>query len=106
MRLPPPINAFHALTLCLLDETHSAARVAARIRREFQTDVDMIHGKYGDSNILVDDKIVIDGRALAFLGVLPSALKVLEHVGLCVSYLVPSSRKQEPHRRLRLLADP
>ena len=66
----------------------------------------MIHGKYGEFNILVADKFVIDGGVLAFLGVLLSALKVLEHVGLCVSYLVPSSRKQEPHRRLRLLSDP
>ncbi len=54
--------------------------MAARIRRDLQTDVDMVHGKYGEFKILVDDAIVIDGGALAFLGVLPSARQVLEAV--------------------------
>jgi hypothetical protein len=54
--------------------------VAARIRRELQTEVDMIRGKYGEFKILVDNEIVVDGGALAFLGILPSGREVLEAV--------------------------
>jgi len=54
--------------------------VAARLRREFGTEVDLVHGRYGEFKVLVDDKIVIDGGALAFLGVLPSTQEVLVKV--------------------------
>lgn len=54
--------------------------MAARIRRELHTDVDMVRAKYGEFKILVDNQIVIDGGALAFLGVLPSAREVLDVV--------------------------
>jgi hypothetical protein len=57
-----------------------AVRVAARIRRELKTDVDMVHAKYGEFKILVDNEIVLDAGALAFLGVLPSTRTVLETV--------------------------
>ena len=57
-----------------------AARVAARIRRELGTDVDMVHGRYGEFKVLVDGDVAIDGGALGFLGVLPSAQKVVETV--------------------------
>ena len=50
------------------------------MRRELRTDVDMVHGKYGEFKILVDDAVVIDGGSLAFLGVLPSGRQVLEAV--------------------------
>jgi len=40
----------------------------------------MIHGKYGEFKFLVDDQIVVDGGALAFMGVLPSGRQVLEAV--------------------------
>jgi len=52
--------------------------VAARIRRELHTDVDMVRGNYGEFKVLVDGQILIDGGALAFLGVLPSGREVLE----------------------------
>jgi hypothetical protein len=52
--------------------------VAARIRRELHADVDMVRGNYGEFKVLVDGQILIDGGALAFLGVLPSGREVLE----------------------------
>ena len=54
--------------------------MAARIRRELQTDVDMIHGSYGEFKVLVDGDTLIDGGSLAFLGVLPSSREVLAAV--------------------------
>jgi hypothetical protein len=54
--------------------------VAARIRRELQTEVDMVRGHYGEFQVSVDGDIVIDGGALAVLGVLPSGRKVIEAV--------------------------
>ena len=54
--------------------------MAARIRRELQTEVDMVHGRYGEYKILVDGETVIDGGSLAILGVLPSGRKVVEAV--------------------------
>jgi hypothetical protein len=55
-------------------------RVAARIRRELQTDVEMVRGHYGEFKVLVDGKVVEDGGTAAFLGVLPSARKILATV--------------------------
>jgi len=54
--------------------------VAAMIRRELETEVEMVRGKYGEFKFLVDDKVVIDGGALAFLGLLPSSDQVLDAV--------------------------
>ena len=54
--------------------------MAARIRRDLHTDVDMVHGKYGEFQVTVDGKVVIDGGALAFLSVLPSTRQVVEAV--------------------------
>jgi hypothetical protein len=50
--------------------------VAARIRREFQTDVDMVRRGYGVFKVLVDGDTVVDGGAAAFLGVMPSGAKI------------------------------
>jgi hypothetical protein len=57
-----------------------AARVAARLRRELQTDVDMVRGSYGEFKVTVDDNTVIDGGAAAFLGVMPSRTKIVAEV--------------------------
>ena len=57
-----------------------AARVAANLRRELQTSVDMVRGRYGDFKVLVDGDVVIDGGSAAFLGVLPSRAKILAAV--------------------------
>jgi hypothetical protein len=54
--------------------------VAAQLRRALQVEVDMIHGRYGEFQVLVDGAPVVDGGALAALGVLPSRRKVVEVV--------------------------
>jgi hypothetical protein len=54
--------------------------VAARLRRELETDVDTVHGRYGEYKILVDGEVVVDGGALVILGVMPSARKIVEQV--------------------------
>ena len=45
----------------------------------------MVHGKYGEFQVLVDGKAVIDGGSLAFLGVMPSARRVIEAVKKALS---------------------
>ena len=40
----------------------------------------MVRGRYGEYKVLVDGKTVIDGGALAALGVLPSGRKVVDEV--------------------------
>jgi hypothetical protein len=57
-----------------------AVRVAARLRRELATDVDLVKGRYGEFKVLVDDKVVIDGGALVALGIMPSGSKVVDTV--------------------------
>jgi hypothetical protein len=54
--------------------------VAARIRRELHVDVELEKGRYGQFKVLVDGETVIDGGALAALGVLPSGRKVIDAV--------------------------
>lgn len=54
--------------------------MAARLRRELRTDVDLVRGRYGEFKVLVDGDTVIDGGALTMLGVLPSGRKVLDAV--------------------------
>ena len=57
-----------------------AARVAARLRRELQTEVDLVGGHYGQFKVSVDGDTVIDGGAVAFLGIMPSQAKILAAV--------------------------
>jgi hypothetical protein len=54
--------------------------VAARLRRQLATDVEMVRGHYGEFKVFVDGEPVIDAGAPAFLGILPSSRKVLETV--------------------------
>lgn len=54
--------------------------MAARLRRELNTDVEMIHGRYGEFKVLVDDRVVVDGGKRVILGIMPSAESVLEAV--------------------------
>jgi hypothetical protein len=35
--------------------------VAARLRRELRTEVEMVRGRYGEFKMLVDGKTVVDG---------------------------------------------
>ena len=57
-----------------------AARVAAKIRRELKIEVEMIHGRYGEYKVQVDGETVIDGGALAVLGIASSGRKAVEAV--------------------------
>lgn len=57
-----------------------AVRVAARLRRELGSDVEMVKGRYGEFKVLVDGQTVVDAGALAALGVLPSGRKVVDAV--------------------------
>jgi hypothetical protein len=54
--------------------------VAARLRRELGTEVEMMRGRYGEFKVFVDEVVVFDAGALAILGVLPSARKVVNIV--------------------------
>jgi len=40
----------------------------------------MVRGRYGEFKVLVDGESVIDGGALAALGVLPSGRKIVDAV--------------------------
>jgi hypothetical protein len=40
----------------------------------------MVRGRYGEFKVLVDGETVIDGGALAALGVLPSGRKIVDAV--------------------------
>ena len=66
-----------------------AVRVAARLRRELKTDVDLVKGRYGEFKILVDEKVVIDGGALVTLGIMPSGKKVIDTVRPLISGTAP-----------------
>ena len=54
--------------------------MAAKLRRELQIEVETEHGRYGEYKVLVDGEIVVDGGALAILGLLPSARKTVSAV--------------------------
>jgi len=54
--------------------------MADRIRRELAVDVDTVHGRYGEFKVFVDGKMVADGGALAFLGVMPSGIEIIQVV--------------------------
>ena len=49
-----------------------AARAAAMLRRDLGIDVTLEAGPYGSFEVRVDDAVVVDAGALAFLGVLPT----------------------------------
>jgi hypothetical protein len=54
--------------------------VAAQLRRELDTKVEMAHGRYGEFKVMVDGDTVIDGGAAAFLGLLPTRREVVDAV--------------------------
>jgi hypothetical protein len=43
-------------------------------------DVEMVHGRYGEFKVIVDDSTVVDGGSLAFLGIMPSIRQSVEAV--------------------------
>ncbi len=50
--------------------------MAADLRQQLGADVEIENGRYGEFKVLVDGREVVDGGALAFLGVLPSVNEV------------------------------
>ena len=62
-----------------------AVRVAARLRKEFGMEVDQVRGRYGDFQVAVDGKTIIDGGSAAFLGVVPSRSKIVEAVRVALA---------------------
>jgi hypothetical protein len=54
--------------------------VAARLRRELATDVEMIRGRVGEFKVLVDGETVIEAGIFAAVGVLPSGRKIVDAV--------------------------
>ena len=57
-----------------------AARAAAFLRRELGVDAELVEGHYGELSVHVDGEEVINGGALAFLGVLPSLRRIRDAV--------------------------
>ncbi len=50
------------------------------LQRELGADVELEPGPYGSFEVRVDDKTVVEGGALAFLGVLPSLNEIRTRV--------------------------
>ena len=67
------------------------------MRRELQTDVDMVKGHFGEFKILVDGEVVIEAGPLAGLGVLPSGRKIVEAVRSRLSYVSSTERLHGSH---------
>lgn len=40
----------------------------------------MVHGRYGEYKVLVDDEVVVDAGALSALGIVPGDKRVVEAV--------------------------
>jgi hypothetical protein len=57
-----------------------AARVAARLRRELNVDVEMVRGHYGEFKVLLGDRVIVDGGVKVVLGIMPSSDTVLDAV--------------------------
>ena len=81
-----------------------AARVAAKLRRELASDVEMVRGRYGEFKVVVDGETVVDGGAWGAFGRAPAGRKVLEAVR-CVVATRGASRRLWPNLS-RIVATP
>ncbi len=57
-----------------------AARAAAYLCKELGIEAVLVEGHYGELSVQVDGEEVINGGALAFLGVLPSLRRIRDAV--------------------------
>ena len=74
-----------------------ASRAAAYLRKELGIDAELVEGHYGELSVLVDGEEVINGGALAFLGVLPSLRRIRDAVAAKVGQPPnPSTSSQPP----------
>jgi hypothetical protein len=67
-----------------------AARAAAYLRKELGIEAVLVEGHYGELSVQVNGEEVINGGALAFLGVLPSLRRIRDAVAAKVG-LPPNS---------------
>jgi hypothetical protein len=75
-----------------------AARAAAYLRKELGIEAVLVEGHYGELSVQVDGEEVINGGALAFLGVLPSLRRIRDAVAAKVGpsqNMPPSSRSPD-----------
>ena len=54
--------------------------MAAKLKEELATEVEMIHGNYGEFKVLVDGNVVSDAGLKATLGIVPSDESILSAV--------------------------
>ena len=74
-----------------------ASRAAAYLRKELGIDAVVVEGHYGELSVHVDGEEVINGGALAFLGVLPSLRRIRDAVAAKVGQpSSPSASSQPP----------
>jgi hypothetical protein len=50
------------------------------LRRDLGADVEMVAGPYGSFEVRVDDKVLVEGGTLAFLGILPTLKEIRTEV--------------------------
>ena len=67
-----------------------ATRAAAYLRKELDIDAVLVEGHYGELSVQVDGEEVVNGGALAFLGVLPSLRRIRDAVAAKMG--LPESR--------------
>ena len=51
--------------------------MAAKIKHELNIEPEMVHGKYGEYKVLVDNVVVIDAGPKVILGIFPSANEII-----------------------------
>lgn len=54
--------------------------MAKKIKKELNADVKMVHGRYGEFKVLIDNNVIIDGGAKVILGLMPSAKDIVEAI--------------------------
>jgi hypothetical protein len=72
-----------------------ATRAAAFLKKELGIDAVLVEGHYGELSVQVDGEEVIDGGALAFLGVLPSLERIRDAVAAKVGERPDPSAREE-----------
>jgi hypothetical protein len=66
------------------------------LRRDLGVDVTLESGPYGSFEVRVDDATVIDGGALAFLGVLPTLREIRARVAERLDTTAPDVSERDP----------
>lgn len=59
--------------------------MAAKLKQELGTDIEMIHGNYGEFKVLVDGNVVSDAGLIAAFGIVPSDESILSAVRKALS---------------------